>query len=91
MDLDIGGLRVPKGSYGVFTLPAKEGWQLIVNKTANQWGAFNYDAKMDLGRVPMKVSKSTQQVETFTISLEPNMLKMFWETTVAQVAIGAAK
>lgn len=91
VDLNIGGLQIPKGSYGVFTLPTKEGWQLIVNKTADQWGAFKYEAKMDLGRVPMKVSKSGQPVEQFTITLEANLLKMSWETTVAQVAIKPAK
>ncbi|MEO7653466.1 MAG: DUF2911 domain-containing protein [Bryobacteraceae bacterium] len=91
VDLNIGGLRVPKGSYGVFTLPTKEGWQLIINKTADQWGAFKYDAAKDLGRVPMKVGKPAQPVEQFTIALTADTLKMSWENTVAQVEIGPAK
>src|SRR5262249_52794031 len=37
-DLKIGSLDVPKGTYALFTLPAADGWQMIVNKTAKQWG-----------------------------------------------------
>jgi hypothetical protein len=40
-DLMIGKLHVPKGTYSLFTVPAKEEWTLVVNKTAKQWGAYN--------------------------------------------------
>jgi Protein of unknown function (DUF2911) len=94
-DLDINGLKVPKGSYSLFTLPSDSGWKLIVNKTAKQWGAFKYQESDDLGRVDMNVSKSPQPVEQFTISFEPAgsnkvVLKMAWENTVASVPITAA-
>jgi hypothetical protein len=89
VDLKIGSLDVPKGTYALFTLPTKEGWQLIVNKTAKQWGAFKYEAAQDLGRTPMKVTQASKPVEMFTISLSPNLLKMEWENTVAQVPLQA--
>src|SRR5690349_8956843 len=41
-DLTIGNLAVPKGKYAVFTLPSETGWILIINKVADQWGAFKY-------------------------------------------------
>jgi hypothetical protein len=37
VDLDIGGLKVPKGVYALFTIPKQNAWTLIVNKTAKQW------------------------------------------------------
>jgi hypothetical protein len=37
-DLMIGGLKVPKGSYGLFTLPEASRWTLILNTVAKQWG-----------------------------------------------------
>ncbi len=88
-DLVIGNLAVPKGSYAIFTLPSETGWKLIVNKVAEQWGAFNYDEKQDLGRVDMKVGKTPAPVEQFTITLaksgDGGTLKMEWENTVASV------
>ena len=90
-DLMIGDLLVPKGSYSLFTLPSETGWKLIINKTDKQWGAFNYDAKQDLGRVDMKVSPIKTPVEQFTIELAkagPGLrLRMQWENILASVEV----
>jgi hypothetical protein len=91
-DLQIGGLKVPKGTYALFTIPGENGWKLIVNKTAKQWGAFEYKQADDLGRVDMKVTRTAQPVEQFTISLSAGgqdqaVLTMAWENTSSSVAI----
>ena len=90
-DLVIGGLKVPKGEYALFTIPTEKEWTLVVNKTAKQWGAFKYDAAQDLGRAPMTVAAATKPVEQFTIELVPAgkqlTLKMSWDKTVASVTI----
>ncbi len=90
-DVVIGGLKVPKGEYALFTIPTEKQWTLVVNKTAKQWGAFKYDAAQDLGRVPMTVAAAAKPVEQFTIELVPAgkqvTLKMSWDKTVASVAI----
>jgi hypothetical protein len=92
-DLTIGNLAVPKGSYAIFTLPSESGWKLIVNKVANQWGAFDYDEKQDLGRVDMKVAKTSAPVEQFTITLSKSggggLMKLEWENTSASVDLQA--
>ena len=41
-DLDINGLKVPKGSYSIWTLPNEKQWMLIVNKQTGQFH-LNYD------------------------------------------------
>ena len=92
VDLDINGLKVPKGKYGLFTLPSEGGWTLIINKTAKQWGAFNYKEADDLGRTKLQVSKSGSPVEQFTIALTPHgsntaTLKLEWENTVASATL----
>src|SRR5260370_34638503 len=71
VDLDINGLKVPKGVYALFTIPKENSWTLIVNKTAKQWGAFSYKETTDLGRTNMTVSKADSPVWQFTISLAP--------------------
>lgn len=91
-DLTIGALRVPKGTYALFTLPNKNEWTLVVNKTAKEWGAFSYNAKDDLGRVPMKVGAAAPPVEQFTIEVKPAgdrkaALKLSWDTLVASVPL----
>jgi hypothetical protein len=96
VDLDINGLNVPKGKYGLFTLPSEGGWTLIINKTAKQWGAFNYKQADDLGRVPMQVSKANSPVEQFTITLTPYgsngaALRLEWENTVASATLKLAQ
>jgi hypothetical protein len=93
-DLLIGTLRVPKGIYALFTLPEKNQWTLVVNKTAKQWGAFSYNPKEDLGRVPMTVAATAVPVEQFTIELVPDgknksTMKLSWDKLVASVPLTA--
>src|SRR5580698_7668847 len=67
--LDIGGLQVPKGDYTVYVWVADpDNWQLILNKETGQWG-LNYNAKMDLGRVKMTMSKPSAPIETYKMTL----------------------
>jgi len=92
VDIQIGDLKVPAGSYALFTLPTEKGWTLIVNKTADQWGAFTYDKATDLGRVPMEMAKPASTVEKFTIELKPAgdkkaKLVLMWENTEASVDV----
>jgi Protein of unknown function (DUF2911) len=94
VDLMIGDLHVPAGSYALFTLATADGWTLIVDKKWDQWGAFTYDKASDLGRVPMKMSKPSGTVEQFTMAFNKTgeksaTLSLTWENTVASVDIHA--
>lgn len=46
----VAGKAVPAGSYSFFALPGEKQWTLILNKKADQWGAFDYKAADDLIR-----------------------------------------
>lgn len=91
-DLDIGGLRVPKGDYTLYALVADpDNWQLIVSKETGQWG-LTYNPKMDLGRVKMMMSKPPAPIETYKMTLSstgPNTakLQLEWENHIASVPI----
>jgi hypothetical protein len=71
VNLRIGALSVPKGSYTLFTLwsPAA-GMQLIVNKETGQWGT-DYKQPSDLGRVPMTARTLADTRDALSITLEP--------------------
>ncbi len=84
VDLTIGGIRVPKGSYTLFTLPSAAGWKLIVNKQTGQWGT-EYHAEQDLARIPLRSRTLAEPIETLTMWLVPTasaapsgVLKMAW-------------
>lgn len=95
-DIMIGDLKVPKGSYALFTIPNKGNWTLIVNKTADQWGAFKYDASEDLGHTELNVSDLRSPVEQFTMTLKRTSdkqatLTLEWEKTEASTTIRLAQ
>lgn len=66
----LGGLRVPAGTYTLWTVFHEGGAELIVNRQTGQWGT-SYDASRDLGRVPMRTDTLAVPVEQFTISIMP--------------------
>jgi hypothetical protein len=90
-DVVVGGIKVPKGEYALFTIPTQKEWTLVLNKTAKQWGAFKYDAAQDLGRTPMTVATLPKSVEQLTIEMVPAgkqlTLKLSWDKTAASVTI----
>lgn len=57
------------GSYSLFAILQPDRWTMIVNKVADQWGAFSYDQSQDVGRFDLPVKHLSQPVEEFTISL----------------------
>src|SRR6185436_7972793 len=92
-DIVIGdnGLKVAKGTYTIYTLPAASEWQLIINKQTGQWGT-EYSQRQDLGRVKMTVAQTPAPVERFKIELsstgpKKGLLKMTWERTEVSVPI----
>lgn len=89
-DLLMGGVRVPAGTYTLWTLPSPAGWKLIVNRQTNQWGT-EYHAEQDLARIDMTVETLPSPVEQFTIAIETRgtggVLSLTWDTTRASVPI----
>ncbi|HWF07250.1 MAG TPA: DUF2911 domain-containing protein [Bryobacteraceae bacterium] len=91
-DLDIGGLNVPKGDYTLYAWIADpDNWQLILSKETGQWG-LTYNAKMDLGRVKMTMSKPPAPIEKYKMTLsgtgpKTGSLRLEWENHIASVPI----
>jgi predicted small secreted protein len=89
-DLDVGGLAMPKGDYTLFiNLANPAAWELIINKQTGQSG-LEYDAKQDLGRVKMTMSKPPAMVEQMKFTLSSaggnkGKLELAWEDHVASV------
>jgi len=85
-DLKIGSLAVPKGVYTLYIAASDGAWKLVVNKQKGQWGT-EYNEPQDLGRVPLKLTKLSQPVETLKITLTGGMLEIEWGSTKATVPV----
>lgn len=85
-DVTLEGKPVAAGKYALFTIPGKTEWTIILNKTVNQWGAYEYKQSDDYLRIQAKANKATDKVETFTIGFSdvlPASAKMHltWDKT----------
>lgn len=88
----LNGVALPAGTYGMFSLLGENEWQVIFNKISSQWGAYQYDPKDDVARIPAKPQKLTEAVESFTIDIndlrdESATLNLVWEHTRVPVRI----
>lgn len=70
VDLEVGGVRVPRGNYTLYSLLSRGGWQLVVNRQTGQWGT-QYDSSQDLARIPMQVTELATPTESLQITLVP--------------------
>lgn len=80
-DVVIDGKKVPAGQYALFTIPrAGAPWTVILNKTAEQWGAYKYDPSNDLMRFTVQPERIIEPREdmTFEVSQDGN-ITFLWE------------
>ena len=85
-DITIEGKAIPAGEYGLFTIPGKSEWTVIISKGAKQWGAYTYKEADDLVRFKVKPTKLKSKLETFTIQFvnvyqTTAQLQISWEKT----------
>jgi hypothetical protein len=99
--LVFGDKTVAPGEYSVFVELKEGAWTLILstqpfqakydpNNKTDTWGSYNYDAKFDVARVPMKVATGAVTVEQFTIGFvnmtqQSGTIAMWWDKTTATV------
>ncbi len=67
----VAGIRVPAGTYTLWTVPRTHGADLIVNRESGQWGT-DYDGSRDLGMAHMTTDTLGTPAEKFTISIDPS-------------------
>ena len=80
-DVKIGKNKIPKGKYALFTIPKKgDSWTVILNKEAEQWGAYNYKESEDLCRFDVKVDRTLEINESLKFDVSDDGTVVFaWE------------
>lgn len=91
-----GGKTVPAGTYGLFVIPTEKEWKVILNKDAQQWGAYDYDEKLNVIDVTVPVQKLAEKQEWFALELTPVDdssldLVMKWDFTKVTVPLKTGK
>ncbi len=89
-DVTIEGKDIPAGEYGLFTIPNKSEWTVILSKTSKTWGAYTYNEADDFARFKVKPMAMKEKMETFTIqfaNVKPTsaQLQILWENTAVAV------
>ncbi|MFM7629726.1 MAG: DUF2911 domain-containing protein [Algoriphagus sp.] len=82
----IGGKKVPAGAYGLYSIPGKSSWTMILSKNTKLWGAIGYNPQEDLIRFEATPSKTSRMYDSFEISFnnltDSNAdLSLKWEQT----------
>jgi hypothetical protein len=83
-DLIVDGNILPAGKYGLFTIPSKEDWTIMINKNWDQHGKDDYDEKDDVVRFKVKPILSediTEHLEykVSKINEEEGSISLAWE------------
>lgn len=88
----VGGVTLPAGRYGVFTIPGRERWTIVLSRQANAWGAFSYTPTEDAVRftVTPKPAEFTERLQYDFDDPTPNTvtLTLRWEKLAVSFPIG---
>ncbi|MCP5106704.1 MAG: DUF2911 domain-containing protein, partial [bacterium] len=87
-DVKVQGKALAAGTYSLFTIPGKDQWMFVFNKTAKQWGSMKYDEKQDALRV--KTTPITDgHEEEMTFKIKDNEIALCWEQLVVPFKVAA--
>jgi len=88
----LNGTQIPAGTYALMTIPGKDEWTIIINKVADQWGAYKYDEKGDVARIKATPITLEKPIDTFTIEFndirdDSSNLNLAWDKTLVPIKL----
>lgn len=69
-EVTIGGKKVPKGKYGLLTIPGASEWTFIISKQDTVTGPAQYKQELDVVRVTAKPESLPFSIETMMINID---------------------
>jgi hypothetical protein len=89
VDMNLGGTKVPAGTYTFYVIPGKENYTAIISKDLNVWGSYFYKQENDVARMEVPVMSAEESLEAFSIAFDSseNGVDMFlgWDTMRVKV------
>jgi hypothetical protein len=90
-DVFIEGKELPKGKYGLWTIPGETETTVIFSKKSEGWGV-RYSDQEDQLRVNVQNSAGKAMVEQFTISVDPaGKINLAWGKMIIPIKVKIAK
>ena len=92
-DVNFEGKPVKAGTYGLYTIPGKDSWQVMLYKDLSLGGnVANYKTSDELLRVSVTPKAAGRMVQSFTIELDKvaassATLQLLWEHTLVPIKI----
>lgn len=68
-DVTVNNTKLPKGKYGLLTIPGKEEWIIILSKDTTVTSPNDYKQENDAVRIKVKPTMLNKHIETFTIDI----------------------
>ena len=86
------GNAVPAGKYGLFTIPGKDEWTIVISEQNDLWGVAGYDESKDVVRFKVNPITIDESIESFTINFEDfkddgATMYLMWEKTVVMIEL----
>ena len=94
-NIHIEGKEIAAGKYGLFTIPNKDSWIIILNKNTDSTGTFFYDPEDDIVNLEIQTTKG-EMLENFSIGFKKqefgfSQMVLAWATTRVQIPISQKK
>ena len=86
-NLTIEGKTLAAGKYSLYTIPGKDKWTIIFNKTWDQWGTV-YKESEDALRVDVKPVKAASAMEKMTFKIaKEGKISLIWGSFQANLLV----
>ncbi|MEQ1886933.1 MAG: DUF2911 domain-containing protein [Bryobacteraceae bacterium] len=87
--IEIGPMKLAKGSYALWVIPGEKEFELIVNSNSHAFH-LDHDASTDIGRTKMMLKTLEKPVEQLTFEIRPDggnkgTIALIWENTEATI------
>lgn len=91
-DVMIGGQKLAKGEYALFSYPGEKDWTIIFSNSKALPGGDGYDKSLDAVRMQVKPEELSAPVETFTINIanirnNTATIDLEWENTRVSIPV----
>jgi hypothetical protein len=91
-DFNLGKSVINAGKYGLFTIPGKDKWTVIINKNWQQHLTDEYDSKDDVARMEITPSQLPENQERLQYEMIPKSenectIHVSWEKVQLQIPI----
>ena len=88
-DMMVGDKIVEAGTYTLYTIPEEKEWTVILNKSTNIWGAYDYHVEQDLVRIKVPVKQADTTIENLSMAFAPTdngaKLQIGWDDRYIEV------